>query len=187
MRPTHNNRGSSRVFDTSKVLKVLREAHGIVEADWGSANTDLPFDEAAGWGCASLAISAAAGNDVWCATSLTAHRLFLTAAGVEIPESEAAIVGAVYAFNDAQESRQPVLDAFDRAIEIADETEPTPNADSTLAVIAACERAGAVVAQEIVAECPDLNEALVAEAASSELFYAAQDIAQGCFGSVVDR
>lgn len=174
------------MLDTSKVLEVLREARGIVATDWGrgSTNLDVPFEEAAGWGCASIAISTAVGTG--CAMSelsLAAHRALLQAAGREVPEHEGAIVGAVYAFNDAQESRQPVLAAFDRAMDLVEDMEPTPEADELIEVMNVCNMAAVVVARHVIAARPDLPSRDLERVVSAELFYAAQDAAEACLNS----
>lgn len=170
--------------DVSQVQDVLQKARKLTEAHWGTTNLDVRVCDASAWMCASVAIGTVVDADYMGDLSIEAHAAFLKAAGQDIPDSAAAILEAVYSFNDAQTDSSPVLDAFDRAITSID---PTPNADSALAVLAALDQAGHAVAHQIVSERSDLDEVAIASLASSELFYAAQDTAQACLLSEVER
>lgn len=102
--------------DSSQVLEVLREARGLADAHWGTTNLDVPFGHGDGWMCASIAISTVARGCSMSEISVEAHAAFLRGAGLTVPESDTRIVEAVYAFNDAQPSKVPVIAAFDTAI-----------------------------------------------------------------------
>lgn len=175
------------MFDSQEqVLEVLRTARGLAETHWGTTNLDISMDDASGWMCASIAISSVAGE---CTGDLSveAHAAFLKAAGQDIPDSGAAILEAVYAFNDAQLDKAPVIAAFDRAIAVFEAIDPTPEADALIEVMAACDAAAKVAAHHVVAERPDLPSREVERLMSSELFYAAQDAAEACLLSGVER
>lgn len=172
--------------DPSQVLEVLRCARGLVACNWASGNPDVP---AFGSTCASVGIQVACfelGLDV----PELAHKAVLSAAGIVLRDDQDPYA-TVYAWNDNQTDVSPVLAAFDLAIaklSIESSDEPAHMAvENALAIIEACDHAGAVVAHQIVSERPDLDERKVASAAAAELFYAAQDTAQVCLASEVAR
>lgn len=153
--------------DPLKVLKVLRESRSRVEvpekwftparwalglADWDSccAITALPDLLADEHnGLAADALARGMGLENVC----------------DIPE-----------WNDSH-THAEVLAAFDRAIAIV-EAGPTPNADTALDVMAACDIAAGVVARYIVSEHPGMDLMEIQTLVSAELFYAAQDTAR---------
>jgi hypothetical protein len=174
------------MLDRSKVLgMVLRDARERVRDDWGSGNADLPEYAVSGSSCASVAISRACGTHVLEDTSLAAHTVFLQAAGVPIPESDTAIVVAVYEWNDAQVCREAVLEAFDAAIQRLEDAascsapaEATPNADATLEIMAVCDMAAVVVAGHLADAHWELDEAEVRLVCAAEFFATAQEMAK---------
>jgi hypothetical protein len=190
--------------DSRQVLGILKDARGLVDRAWVQGSRgQCQTGEASGGYCASVSITCAQGYD----EDYAAHKAFLRATGIPVPTRMGDMLNAVYAFNDAQTSKAPVLAAFDKAItaleneiacdalmaelaeaEIVLPPEPTPLADATIEVILAIEECGTVLARQIVSAHPQMDEREVRSMCCADLFSAAKDAAWACdMGVVIER
>src|SRR5205823_867213 len=141
--------GVGMTADPRKVLGVLQDARELVRGDWGNSNEHV---DANGMHCASVGIKRASGGPLalMAPEVMAAHVAFLRAVDVPVSAEDEEVLATVYLWNDSQASVDPVLAGFDKAIaNLEAELEPTPQADATLAVMAACDQAGEVIARQI--------------------------------------
>lgn len=110
--------------DPQQVLDILRDARELVQNDWTTTNLEVSLEEAGGRHCASLAIRSACNDDF--DETRAAHIAFLVGAGIHLPTDTdiGSIYGLVFALNDAQTSRAPVVATFDKAIAMLKPPEP---------------------------------------------------------------
>lgn len=99
--------------DSQKVLAVLEAARDRVARNWGKGMWSWSDDQP----CASAAILIEVRDESYSlGIAEAAHVAFLRGAGIRVPGGERATREAVWRFNDAQRTVDPVLGAFIKAI-----------------------------------------------------------------------
>ena len=158
-------------MDGMETVEVLRRAKALIDSPekWWKKVEQQPAAE--GSNCALTAL-------IQVAWQRGAHHSAEDALGEVLGMNDPS--HDIPVWNDAPErTHAEVMAAFDKAIAAEEaKAQPTPAADETLSIMAACDAAAELVADAVIRQEPDYHRPTVVEVASAELFLCSQDVAR---------